>query len=118
MKQKYVILKNDEKNELIIQEYAELDKEMLSLLCEESYNGPFIESAISAGKDALIVALRTQNLYPPGLFAARSGDWHRAGQRWGAGRHPRCGGTGDDAFPSRDPGRDPILRPAKTRSAQ
>ena len=48
MKQKYLILKNDEKNELTIQEFAELEKQdEYTLLCEETYNGGTIISAIS-----------------------------------------------------------------------
>jgi hypothetical protein len=69
MKQKYLIL-NDPVNKLIkIQEFAELNKEMLSLLCEEAYAYQAIQSAITAGKDELIAALRTNNMYPPGIYA-------------------------------------------------
>lgn len=72
MKQKYLILKNDEKNELTIQEFAELEKQdEYTLLCEETYNGGTITSAISKGLQALISTLRTINLYPPGLIAAK-----------------------------------------------
>ncbi len=47
MKQKYLII-NDKKNKQIkIQEYAELNKEMLSLLCEEAYDYKTIKPAIS-----------------------------------------------------------------------
>jgi hypothetical protein len=71
MKQKYLIIK-DKKNKLIkIQEYAELNKEMLSLLCEEAYDYKIIKSAISAGPETLISALRTNNLYPPGIYAEK-----------------------------------------------
>ncbi len=71
MKQKYLILK-DSKNKLYkIQEFAELDKEMLSLLCEESYDYSTIKSALSTGKNALIAALRTNNLYPPRNYAEK-----------------------------------------------
>jgi len=74
MKQKYLIL-NDKKNKQIkIQEFAELNKEMLSLLCEEAYDYQTIKSAISAGKDELVTALRTNNMYPPGIYAARIAD--------------------------------------------
>jgi hypothetical protein len=69
MKQKYLIL-NDPDNRLIkIQEFAELNKEMLSLLCEEEYAYQAIQSAIAAGSDAVIAALRTNNMYPPGIYA-------------------------------------------------
>ena len=69
MKQKYLIL-NDPDNKLIkIQEFAELNKEMLSLLCEEEYEYQAIQSAIATGSDAMIIALRTNNMYPPGIYA-------------------------------------------------
>ena len=71
MKQKYLIL-NDKKNKQFkIQEFAELNKETLSLLCEEAYDYKTIKSAVSAGKDALISTLRTNNLYPPGIYAEK-----------------------------------------------
>jgi hypothetical protein len=69
MKQKYVILKNDEKTKLIIREFAELDKEMFSFLCEETYDDESVVSAIAKGEDALIEALRTKNLFPIGIYA-------------------------------------------------
>ena len=69
MKQKYLILKDKENKQFKIQEFAELDKEALSLLCEETYDYRTIKSAVSAGKDALIAALRTNNMYPPGKYA-------------------------------------------------
>ncbi len=72
MKHKYLILKNEKKNELTIQEFAELEKQgEYTLLCEETYNGGTITSAISKGKQALISTLRTISLYPPGLYAAK-----------------------------------------------
>ena len=71
MKQKYLII-NDKKNKQFkIQEFAELNKEMLSLLCEEAYDYVPIKSAVSAGKEALISTLRTNNFYPPGIYAEK-----------------------------------------------
>jgi len=71
MKQKYLII-NDKKNKQFkIQEFAELNKERLSLLCEEAYDYKTIKSAVSTGKDALISTLRTNNLYPPGIYAEK-----------------------------------------------
>jgi hypothetical protein len=69
MKQKYIISKTDEKTGLIIREYAELDKEIFSLLCEETFEDETVKSAIEKGKDALIKTLRTQNLFPLGIYA-------------------------------------------------
>ncbi|MFZ3045018.1 MAG: hypothetical protein WA151_03820 [Desulfatirhabdiaceae bacterium] len=71
MKQKYEILKNEDGSQLIIREMAELDKDIMSLLCEESYDASVIESAIGAGKDRLISTLRTKNLYPPRSYAEK-----------------------------------------------
>ena len=69
MKQKYLILKTEEKTGLVIREYAELDKEIFSLLCEETFNDEVVNSAIEKGKHALIATLRTQNLFPIGIYA-------------------------------------------------
>jgi hypothetical protein len=74
MKQKYSILKDGGSNQLIIREYAELDKEILSLLCEETYENAAVKSAINAGKEAVIATLRTNNLYPPGIYAEKIAD--------------------------------------------
>jgi len=69
MKQKYLILKNDEKNKLIIREFLEISKETFPLVCEETYDDNDIESAIAKGKKHLVFALRTNNMYPVGLYA-------------------------------------------------
>ena len=69
MKQKYLIFKNDEKTKLIIKEFAELDKEMFSFLCEETFDDESVKSAIAKGEDALIETLRTKNLFPIGIYA-------------------------------------------------
>ena len=71
MKQKYLIINDKEKKQIKIQEYAELNKEMLSLLCEEAYDYKTIKVALSAGSEMLISALRTPNLYPPGIYAEK-----------------------------------------------
>jgi len=71
MKQKYLISKENDQKKLIIKEFAELDKERLSLLCEEEYDNTIIKSAISKGKEALISELRTNNMYPPGIYAEK-----------------------------------------------
>lgn len=70
MKQKYTILRNRETNELVIKEYAELDKDILSLVCEQRFDGETVQSGIEKGKDFLISVLRTRNMYPPGLYVA------------------------------------------------
>ena len=74
MKQKYVVLLDNEKGKLVIKEYAELDKEMLSLLCEETYDATAIKTAMLKDRNTLIHALRTHNMYPPGAYTERIAD--------------------------------------------
>ena len=71
MRQKYLIINDRENKQFKIQEFAELNKETLSLLCEETYDYKTIKSAVATGKDALISTLRTNNLYPPGIYAEK-----------------------------------------------
>lgn len=74
MKQKYLIAREDEKNILTIRESAELEPGKFSLLCAESFDLEKIEAAIALGKEALIAALRTRNMYPPADFAGPIAD--------------------------------------------
>ena len=69
MKHKYLIERNTELKQVTIKEFSELDKEDLSFLCQETYAEEKISAAITKGKDALIAALRTPNMYPSRLFA-------------------------------------------------
>lgn len=71
MKQKYVITKQVDKNEILIKEYAELDKDILTLVCEESFKIDKIEKEMARGKYPLMYALRTPNMYPPSVYAER-----------------------------------------------
>ena len=71
MKLKYQIIKDNEKKTVILREYAELDKDILSPLCEESYEIKAVKAAIAKGKEALIAALRTKNMYPPGVYTGK-----------------------------------------------
>ena len=81
MKQRYLISRDEKTSELTIEEYAviagnlkryeisALAKDDFTLLCIESYDDNIIKKAISEGKEALVDALRTDNLYPIGLYA-------------------------------------------------
>ena len=71
MKQKYQIVKDDESKTVTIREYAELDKDILSPLCEEVYESQVIASAVAAGKSQLFDAIRTKNMYPPGAYVEK-----------------------------------------------
>lgn len=69
MKQKYAIIRDDDQKTLVVREYAELDKEMMSLLCEEVYALDAMSEAVKEGHQAVIDAIRTNNMYPPTVFA-------------------------------------------------
>ena len=81
MKQRYLISRDEETKELTIEEYAviagnlkrheisALAKDDFTLLCIESYKDKNIKKAISQGKDAVVDALRTDNLYPISVYA-------------------------------------------------
>jgi hypothetical protein len=74
MRQKYVIQKNPATRSLSLQEYAELDKGILSFLCQETYDLGAIEVAATSGRNALVSALRTDNMYPPRIYAEQIAD--------------------------------------------
>jgi hypothetical protein len=72
MKQKYLISKSVEKNELIVKEFVELEKNNDYFLAHQgTYDGKTIISSISKGKKALISTLRTTSFYPPGVYAEK-----------------------------------------------
>ena len=80
MKQKYFISRDKKTSELTIEEYAavvgnmkrfeisSLTKEDFTLLCTETYEGKIVKTAISRGKEALVSILRTDNLFPIGIY--------------------------------------------------
>ena len=49
MKQKYILSKSGDKKQLMLKELAEMDKDIFSVLCEETYNLRNIRSALSEG---------------------------------------------------------------------
>jgi hypothetical protein len=71
MKHKYSVSLDAAQKQLVISEYAELDKEIFSLLCEERYSQEGLRTALAGGTDALIAAFRTRNFYPTYTFAVR-----------------------------------------------
>jgi hypothetical protein len=74
MKQQYTVLRDDEKNRLIVREYAELDKDSLSLLCEESHEADMVRNLLTQDKNSLIRLLRTRNMYPPRRYMEQIAD--------------------------------------------
>ncbi len=74
MKQKFLVQKSAADAQIIIRENAELDKELMSLLCEERFDVSALETALESGREGLIAALRTRNLYPPKAYAEKIAD--------------------------------------------
>lgn len=69
MKQKYEIVINQNENKVVIREFAQLDKEIMSLLCQESFDGASIQAAVERGDTELLyAALRSNNMYPPAIY--------------------------------------------------
>ena len=74
VKQKYLILKDDQNKEMRIKEFAELSKDSESLLFETVCDAQKIEAAIAQGTEELISAFRTKNFFPPELYAQKIAD--------------------------------------------
>lgn len=84
MRQRFLISRNDVKNEITISEYAITDrdlkktvaisnvqKESFTFLCAETYARDIIQQSISKGIDALVACLRTRNFFPIAPYATR-----------------------------------------------
>jgi hypothetical protein len=71
MKHKYVFSKDTATGEVTIREYAELNKEIFSPVCETAYDLKAFEKALSLGPAALMAELRTRNFYPPSSFSEK-----------------------------------------------
>ena len=80
MKQKYFLSRDKKTNELKIEEFAAvvgnmkryeitaLSQDDFTLLCTETYEDKIVKKAISQGKEALVSILRTDNLFPIGIY--------------------------------------------------
>jgi hypothetical protein len=81
MRQRYLITKEGIANDLVIQEYAVLGQDPrqkqgvvafednYTFLYQENYKGKIVEGSISKGINDLIATLRTDHLFPIGIFA-------------------------------------------------
>lgn len=75
MKQKYEIVVNKDENKVVIREFAQLDKEIMSLLCQETFALDAVETALAAGSnEQLFAALRSNNMYPPAIYVQNIAD--------------------------------------------
>ena len=71
MKQKIMISKSEDGKKITITEHGEIDKEMFSVLSEETYDVEVFEAAKKEGVNSLINAFRTRNFFPPISTAAK-----------------------------------------------
>ncbi len=65
MKIKYMLERVAETEKLKIREFGELDKDIMAVLCEVSYDDADIIDAIDDGMAYLISEIRSDSLYPP-----------------------------------------------------
>ena len=71
MRFKYIIEKNDQTDKLILKEYSEIEEDAYTLLNEMTYSQRVISAAVSKGEGELLSILRTDNMYPPRVYAAK-----------------------------------------------
>ena len=71
MRHKYVITLENEKEEMVLQEYGELDKDMFTIVSEGTYQRSVIQGALGQGIDPLINVMRTRDFYPCGVVAGK-----------------------------------------------
>ncbi len=71
MKQKFSISRNTGGEKIVIKEYAELDKGVYSLLCEESYAEKSVAAALAKGSEQVITLLRIESFFPTSFFSEK-----------------------------------------------
>lgn len=64
MKQKYLISKSDAGKTLVIKEFAEIDKEVFSILCERTYDLKTVCEALDSGINQFSEVIRNRNFFP------------------------------------------------------
>jgi hypothetical protein len=74
MKHRYRISFDADNHELWIKEYAEVERDHFSLLCEERFAVETVEETARAGKAPLIQMLRTKHMYPPAPYSDKIAD--------------------------------------------
>lgn len=65
MRQKFILEKDETAGHFIIKEFGELDKEIFSLVCEETYPLAALSETARKRRESLVSMLRTPNLFPP-----------------------------------------------------
>jgi len=70
MKQKY-LLEKQEDNSLKIREYGELEEKSFSLMCEVVFDFESLEENLDQDISELVDVLRTDNMFPPKIYAEK-----------------------------------------------
>jgi hypothetical protein len=65
MKLKYLIKRGNSSEQIVVQEFGELDRDTMDFMCEVIYAQSELQAAMQKGREALIAVLRTRDLYPP-----------------------------------------------------
>ena len=71
MKQKYVLVKRKDAQEVLIREYVELEKEQFAFICEEKYRMDDLQAAAKNDIPSLVAYLRRPNMYPKQDYAEK-----------------------------------------------
>lgn len=71
MKQQFLIVRGDSKTDLFIRELAELEKNEISLVCENGFKMGDLKKAAQKGIGELIAHLRTKDFFPPTFLAEK-----------------------------------------------
>jgi hypothetical protein len=69
VKQKYVIIERKDTLEVLIREYAELEKEEFAFICEEIYKIDDLKAAAKEDFASFVTYLRRPNMYPKQEYA-------------------------------------------------
>ena len=71
MNQKYLVVKDDTKTNIVISEFVELASNEFSPLSEQIYKLADITKAVKAGPAAVVKAIRSHNFFPPAVTAEK-----------------------------------------------
>ncbi|ABW69019.1 hypothetical protein [Desulfosudis oleivorans] len=71
MKQQFLVARGEAKTDLLIREFAELEKNETSLVGEHVFKVSDLKKAAQAGLGELITRLRTADFFPPAFLAEK-----------------------------------------------
>lgn len=71
MKQVFSVSRGDSKDELVVREFAELEKNETSLTMEKRYSIKPLKKAAASGVSDIVACLRTEDFFPPESIAEK-----------------------------------------------